>query len=119
MATATKKGAAAKKTSAKKTAAKKGTGWKAAAKKGTTKKAAAKKGTARKSPAKKAATKKTAANKTAGKKGSPKKNKLGVKNSLVNNINAHKKRGDSKSSKGSTVSKKAYQKMERNWDKKD
>jgi hypothetical protein len=37
---------------------------------------------------------------------------------LVNNINAHKKKGDSKSSKKSTVSKKSYKKMEQNWGKK-
>ncbi|TWV95678.1 hypothetical protein [Chitinophaga pinensis] len=50
------------------------------------------------------------------KKGSTKKNKLGVKNSLVNNINARKKRGHSRSRKNSTVSKKNYQKMEENWE---
>ena len=46
------------------------------------------------------------------------KNKLGVKNSLVNNINAKKKKGTSKPKKKSTVSKKAYQDMESNWGKK-
>ncbi|NTS42845.1 hypothetical protein HRG84_18300 [Flavisolibacter sp. BT320] len=66
---------------------------------------------------KKTATKKSAAKKGAAKKGSTKKNKLGVKNSLVANINAHKKKGDSKSKKKSTVSKKAYKKMEQNWGK--
>ena len=48
-----------------------------------------------------------------------KKNKLGVKNSLVNNINAHKKKGDSKPKKKSTVNKKQYKEMEDNWGKKD
>ncbi len=43
------------------------------------------------------------------------KNKLGVKNSLVNNINAHKKAGTSKPKKNSTVAKKAYEQMEKGW----
>jgi hypothetical protein len=73
-----------------------------------TKKTPAKNG----SSAKKAATKRSASRKS-----SSKKNKLGVKNSLVNNINAHKKQGNSKSKKKSTVSKKAYQNMEQNWGK--
>ncbi|MBC8110440.1 MAG: hypothetical protein H7Y04_05205 [Verrucomicrobia bacterium] len=59
---------------------------------------------------KKSATKKTA------KKSPAKKNKLGVKNSLVNNINAHKKDGDSKPKKKSSISKKSYKDMENNWD---
>jgi hypothetical protein len=42
-------------------------------------------------------------------------NKLGVTNSLVNNINARKKKGISRSKKKSTVSKKAYNKMQQNW----
>ncbi|MBT1703682.1 hypothetical protein [Chryseosolibacter indicus] len=46
------------------------------------------------------------------------KNKLGVKNSLVNNINARKKKGISRSKKKSPVSKKAYNDMEHNWIKK-
>ena len=46
-----------------------------------------------------------------------KKNKLGVKNSLVNNINARKEKDLSRSKKKSTVSKKAYIKMESNWEK--
>jgi hypothetical protein len=46
-----------------------------------------------------------------------KKNKLGVKNSLVNNINARKKKGKSRPKKKSTVSKKSYGKMENNWGK--
>jgi hypothetical protein len=62
---------------------------------------------------KKAATKK----KAASKKASTKKNKLGVINSLVNNINAKKKKGTSKTKKKSTVSKKAYKNMENNWGK--
>ena len=47
--------------------------------------------------------------------GTTAKNKLGVKNSLVNNINARKKKGVSRPKKKSTVSKKAYKKMENNW----
>ncbi|MDB5276657.1 MAG: hypothetical protein JWR61_1612 [Ferruginibacter sp.] len=46
-----------------------------------------------------------------------KKNKLGVENSLVNNINARKEKGVSRSKKDSTVSKKSYTKMENNWKK--
>jgi hypothetical protein len=66
----------------------------------------------------KAARKKAAPKKkSAAKKGSTKKNKLGVKNSLVNNINARKKKGASKSRKKSTISKKAYEDMENNWGK--
>lgn len=42
-------------------------------------------------------------------------NKLGVANSLVNNINARKKKGISRSKKKSTVSKKAYSKMQQKW----
>lgn len=38
-------------------------------------------------------------------------NKLGVKNSLVNNINAKKKSGSSKSKDKSTVSDKDYKKL--------
>lgn len=59
-----------------------------------------------------------AAQKKAAKKGSAKKNKLGVKNSLVNNINARKKKGKSRSKKKSTVSNESYEKMEKNWGKK-
>jgi len=50
--------------------------------------------------------------------GSPKKNKLGVKNSLVNNINAKKKKGTSRPAKKSTISRKAYNDMEKNWGRK-
>ncbi len=58
-----------------------------------------------------ATTKKKAAKKSSG----GKTNKLGVKNSLVNNINAKKAAGTSKSKKDSTVSKKSYHKMETGW----
>jgi hypothetical protein len=47
-----------------------------------------------------------------------KKNKLGVKNSLVNNINARKKKGISKPKSEKTVSKESYDDMKENWDKK-
>jgi hypothetical protein len=83
----------------------------------TKKKAAAKKSATKKSAAKKGASKRSASKKSAAKKGSTKRNKLGVKNSLVNNINAHKKRGDSKSKKKSSVEKKQYKKMENDWGK--
>lgn len=46
------------------------------------------------------------------------KNKLGVKNSLVNNINARKKKGKSRSKRKSTISKKSYKEMKDNWGKK-
>lgn len=59
-------------------------------------------------------TKKSAAKK----KSSTGKNKNGVKNSLVNNINARKKRGKSRTKKRSTISKESYKEMEDNWDKK-
>lgn len=52
------------------------------------------------------------------KKGAVKKNKLGVINSLVNNINARKKKGKSRSNKRSNVSKEFYEEMENNWEKK-
>ncbi len=54
----------------------------------------------------------------AAKKAGTKKNKLGVKNSLVNNINAKKKKGTSKPKKKSTVSEKSYHDMESKWQKK-
>ena len=63
------------------------------------------------------ATSKKAAPKKTAKKTAGKKNKLGVKNSLVNNINAHKKKGNSKPTSKSKVSKKSYDKMEDNWGK--
>lgn len=56
--------------------------------------------------------------KKAARKSSSKKNKLGVKNSLVNNINARKKKGVSRSKKKGTVSDKSYKEMENNWGKK-
>lgn len=62
------------------------------------------------------AVRKESAKKKTAKKGTSKKNKLGVENSLVNNINARKKKGTSRSKKKSTVSKKAYKKMEENWE---
>ncbi len=86
----------------------------------TTKKAAPKK-VVKKSAAKKAAPKKAAkkvAPTKAAKKSSGKTNKLGVKNSLINNINAKKKKGTSKPKSKSTVSKKSYKNMEDNWKKK-
>jgi hypothetical protein len=46
------------------------------------------------------------------------KNKLGVKNSLVNNINARKKKDNSRPKSKSTISKEAYDDMENNWGKK-
>ena len=61
---------------------------------------------------------KKAAKKSGAKKGTAKKNKLGVKNSLVNNINARKKKGTSRTKKKSTVDKKSYDKMEENWGRK-
>lgn len=64
----------------------------------------------------KAARKKAAKKKTAAK--GTKKNKLGVKNSLVNNINARKKKGTSRSKKKSSVSKESYENMEDNWGRK-
>jgi hypothetical protein len=63
------------------------------------------------------AVKKTSTKKKTTKRSAPKKNKLGVKNSLVNNINKRKKEGVSRSKKKSTVSKKSYKKMENNWGK--
>jgi hypothetical protein len=61
---------------------------------------------------------KAAQKKTAKKKGG-KKNKLGVKNSLVNNINARKKKGTARSRKKSTVLKESYKEMQSNWGEKD
>ena len=53
------------------------------------------------------------------KKKSAKKNKPGVKNSLVNNINARMEKRISRGRKKSTISKESYKKMEDNWGKKD
>jgi len=47
-----------------------------------------------------------------------KKNKLGVTNSLVNNINARKKKGISRSKKKRTVSREAYKRLQKGWKKK-
>jgi hypothetical protein len=103
MATATKKATSKRKPGPRKSASKK---------------AASKKATAKTSATKKAPAKKSASKKSTFKKASTKKNKLGVKNSLVNNINKHKKKGDSKIKKSSTVDKESYKKMEDNWGKK-
>jgi hypothetical protein len=62
-----------------------------------------------------AAKKKQSTEKRSATKKSGGKNKLGVRNSLVNNINARKKRGISRPKKKSTVAKKAYKKMQRKW----
>lgn len=70
---------------------------------------------AAKNAAPKKAAKKTA--KKTAKKSSPKKNKLGVENSLVNNINARKKKGASRPKSKKTVDKKSYDKMEEGWNK--
>jgi hypothetical protein len=53
---------------------------------------------------------------TVKKKTAPKKNKLGVKNSLVNNINARRKKGIARSKKKSSLIKKSYRRMKTNWD---
>jgi hypothetical protein len=53
--------------------------------------------------------------KAAAKKKTTANNKLGVKNSLVNNINARKKKGTSRPKKKSSVSKENYDDMENNW----
>ncbi len=47
-----------------------------------------------------------------------KTNKLGVKNSLVNNINARKEKSVSRSKEDSTISKKAYEDMQTKWSRK-
>ena len=48
-------------------------------------------------------------------KTSRKKNKLGVKNSLVNNINARKRKGRSRPKSKKTVSKASYKKLKNGW----
>ena len=68
--------------------------------------------TAKKSKAIKKSAPKKAARKNSS---STKKNKLGVKNSLVNNINARKEKGISRKKKNSTISKDSYKEMEDNW----
>ena len=55
--------------------------------------------------------------KPAVKKENTKKNKLDVKNSLVNNINAKKEKGTSRSKEKSTISREAYESMKNNWRK--
>jgi hypothetical protein len=88
---------------------------KSAVKTNTRKKPASKK----KAAAKKTATpKKKAAKKTTSKKKAVGTNKLGVKNSLVNNINKRKEKGIARSKKRKTVDTKSYKKMEDNWGKK-
>ncbi|WP_205510182.1 hypothetical protein [Longitalea arenae] len=82
------------------------------------KKAARKKARPAKKTAKKATVKKSAGKKKAAKKSAAKKNTLGVKNSLVNNINARKKKGTSRPKNKSTVSKRSYKAMQNNWEKK-
>jgi hypothetical protein len=97
-----------------KKASRKAPGKSAPRKKTSRKKSAPKKSAAKKKPA----AKKKSAPKKASKKGAPKnKNKLGVKNSLVNNINARKKKGRSRPKSRSTVSKKSYKNMQNNWGK--
>jgi len=72
--------------------------------------------TATKNAVKKTAKKATReAPKKEAKKSSAEKNKLGVKNSLVNNINARKKKGISRPKNKKTVDKKSYDKMEEGW----
>ena len=53
----------------------------------------------------------------ATKKKHTRKNRLGVKNSLVNNINARKKRRISRPKKKKTVSKESYTSMKKDWKK--
>lgn len=61
--------------------------------------------------------KKPARKKSQPKKSAKKKNKLGVANSLVNNINARKKKGKSRSRQESTIDSKQYEDMQDNWGK--
>ncbi|MBO9562342.1 MAG: hypothetical protein J7621_06180 [Niastella sp.] len=71
---------------------------------------------------KKAVPKKAGKKKAAKKKGAVKtknvgkKNKLGVENSLVNNINARKEKGVSRSKSKKTISKESYKHMQNNWE---
>lgn len=48
-----------------------------------------------------------------------KTNKLGVKNSLLNNINARKEKGTSRSKAKAIISKKSYADMKDNWGEKN
>jgi hypothetical protein len=68
-------------------------------------------------PAKKKTARKKAASKKSRKKAAAttKRNRLGVKNSLVNNINARKRKGISRSKKKKTVDKESYEHMEEGW----
>jgi hypothetical protein len=83
-------------------------------KKAAKKKPAPKKRPTTKKAAKKAAGKRSTKN-TPAKKKNGKTNKLGVKNSLVNNINARKQQGKSRKRKDSQIEKASYDKMEDNW----
>ena len=91
---------------------------KKAAKRSAPKKKSAKKAAPKKKGAKKASGTNTARKKSAPKKGAKKKNKLGVKNSLVNNINARKRKKISRPKKKTTVSGNAYRAMLNGWNKK-
>ncbi len=51
------------------------------------------------------------------KKKSERANKLGVKNSLVNNINARKEKDISRDKKDSTIDDESYKRLEGNWDR--
>jgi len=57
-----------------------------------------------------------ATTKKAAKKSATKKNKLGVENSLVNNINARKSKGISRPKSKKTIKSKSYKKMEEGWE---
>lgn len=85
------------------------------AKKAATKKAAPGKSQVKKVAAKKPLTKKSLAKNQLLKKNGGKTNKPGVKNSLVNNINARKEKGVSRPKSAKTVSKKSYENMQNNW----
>jgi len=85
------------------------------AKKAAPKKGVKKRSTPGKSAAKKRSAPKKSAAKSAAGKGSGGKNKLGVKNSLVNNINARKKKGKARPKKKSTISRKSYKQMQNKW----
>lgn len=61
---------------------------------------------------------KNSGKKSARRPGTTGTNKLGVKNSLVNNINARREKGIVRSKKDSTISDKSYSKMQDNWGKK-
>jgi hypothetical protein len=71
--------------------------------------------TKKKAAKKKSAPRKKAAKKAPAKKKTAKKNKLGVENSLVNNINARKEMGVSRDKSAKSVSKKSYERMQNKW----